>query len=143
MTQPGRENSPDGNEVKVVWDLTVGEPDKVAVRLKDIQNTMDAFEARGLKTRFAMIVRGPASKLITQGPPPQATPELQKAAAQIAPLLEVLAGRGLLVEQCGVALGRQSVRREDLLPLVTVTENSFVTIIDYELQGYAYIPVDK
>lgn len=59
------------------------------------------------------------------------------------PLLDELAARGLLIEQCGIALGRQGVRREDLLPLVTVIQNSFVTIIDYQLKGYAYVPIDR
>ena len=127
----------------MVWDCTLGEPDKFMVRLEDIRATRDAFEGRGLKARFAMIVRGPASKLVTQSPPSQPTPELQKSAARIAPLLKELAGRGMLVEQCGVALSRQGVRREDLLSLVTVIENSFVSIVDYELQGYAYVPVDR
>jgi len=35
------------------------------------------------------------------------------------------------------------VRREDLLSPVTVIQNSFVSIVDYELQGYAYVPVDR
>ena len=143
MTQPRNERTPEVKEAKVTWDCTLGEPDKFMVRLDDILATMDAFEARGLKTRFAMIVRGPASKLVIQHPPPQPTPELQKAAGRIAPLLEKLAARGLLIEQCGIALGRQGVRREDLLPLVTVIQNSFVSIVDYQLQGYAYVPIDR
>ena len=64
MTQSRREHPPEVKEAKVVWDCTLGEPDKFVVRLEDIRTTMDAFEARGLETRFAMIVRGPASKLI-------------------------------------------------------------------------------
>jgi intracellular sulfur oxidation DsrE/DsrF family protein len=130
-------------EARAVWDFTIGEPDKFAMRLEDMRDTMRAFAQRGMKPRFAMIVRGPASKLIMRSPPSPSTPELQKAAARIAPLLEELAGQGLFVEQCGVALGRQGVRREDLLSLVTVIENSFVSIVDYELQGYAYVPVDR
>lgn len=130
-------------EAGVVWDFILGEPDKFALRLGDLRDTMNAFEGRGMKPRFAMIARGPASKLVTKNPPAQATPELQKAAARVAPLLEELAARGLLVEQCGVALVRQGVRREDLLPFVTVIENSYVSIVDYQLQGYAYVPVDR
>lgn len=130
-------------EAKVVWDFTIGEADKFAMRLEDMRDTMSAFAERGMKTRFAMIVRGPASKLVMQSPPPQPTPELQKAVTRIAPLLKELSGRGVFVEQCGVALNRQKVRREDLLPQVTVIQNSFVSIVDYELQGYAYVPVDR
>jgi len=143
MTQARREQKPETMEAKVVWDCTLGEPDKFALRLEDIRATMDAFEERRLKTRFAMIVRGPASKLVTKSPPSQVNPEHQKAAERIAPLLEELAARGVFVEQCGLALGRQGVRREDLLPLVKVIQNSFVSIVDYELQGYAYVPVDR
>ena len=131
------------DEARVVWDFTVGEPDKFAMRLEDMRDTMRTFAKRGMKTRFAMIVRGAASKLITQSPPGASSPELQKAAARIATLLEELAGQGVLVEQCGVALRRQGVRREDLLSLVTVIENSFVSIVDYQLRGYAYVPVDR
>jgi len=143
MTQSRREHPPEAKEAKVVWDCTLGEPDKFVVRLEDIRTTMDAFEARGLKTQFAMIVRGPASKLITQSRPPQPTPELQNAAGRVAPLLKELAARGLSVEQCGIALRRQGVRPEDLVTLVTVIENSFVSIVDYQLRGYAYVPVDR
>ena len=130
-------------EARAVWDFTIGEPDKFAMRLEDMRDTLGAFAECGMKTRFAMIVRGPASKLIAHSPPRQPTPELQNAVARIAPLLKELAGLGVLVEQCGVALDRQKVRREDLLPQVTVIRNSFVSIVDYELQGYAYVPVDR
>lgn len=129
-------------EARVVWDFTVGEPDKFVMRLGDVRDTMNAFEERGMRTRFAMIVRGPASKLVTKAPPHQPTPQLDAAAKRIAPLLAEIEGRGVLVEQCGVALGRQGVSREDLLPFVRVIHNSYVSIVDYEMQGYAYVPVD-
>ncbi|TSA15694.1 MAG: hypothetical protein D4R74_06085 [Betaproteobacteria bacterium] len=143
MTQAQSEHKTEIKEARVLWDCTLGEADKFAVRLEDIRATMDAFEGRGLKTRFAMVVRGPASKLVTRDPPAQATPELQQAAGRIAPLLEKLVARGLMVEQCGIALTRQKVRQEDLLSSVKIVQNSFVSIIDYELQGYAYLPVDR
>lgn len=143
MAQSGSEHTPEVGEARVLWDCTLGEPDKFVVRLEDIRATMDAFEGRGLKTRFAMVVRGPASKLITRSTPSQAIPDLQKAAARIAPLLDELVARGLLIEQCGMALVRQGVRREDLLSSVTVIQNSFVSIVDYQLQRYAYVPVDR
>lgn len=130
-------------EARAIWDFTIGEPDKFAMRLEDMRDALNAFAERGMKTRFAMIVRGPASKLVVKDPPPQATPALQTAAARIAPLLKDLAERGVYVEQCGVALVRQGVRREDLLSLVKVIQNSFVSIVDYERQGYAYVPVDR
>lgn len=130
-------------EARAVWDFTIGEPDKFAMRLEDMRDTLNAFAERGLKTRFAMIVRGPASKLIMRNPPAQATPELQKAVARIAPLLKELVERGVHVEQCGVALVRQGVRQEDLLSLAKVIRNSFVSIVDYERQGYGYVPVDR
>ena len=129
-------------EARVVWDFTVGEPDKFVMRLGDVRDTMNAFEERGMKTRFAMIVRGPASKLVTKAPPSQPTPQLDAAAQRIAPLLAEIEGRGVLVEQCGTALDRQGVSREDLLPFVRVIHNSYVSIVDYEMQGYAYVPVD-
>jgi intracellular sulfur oxidation DsrE/DsrF family protein len=143
MTLSRNEDTPQVKDARVIWDCTLGEPDKFVVRLEDIRATMDAFEARGLKTRFAMVVRGPASKLVTQSPPAQPTPTLQNAAGRIAPLLKELAARGMSIEQCGIALGRQGVRQDDLLPLVKVIQNSFVSIVDYELQGYAYVPVDR
>jgi intracellular sulfur oxidation DsrE/DsrF family protein len=129
-------------EARVVWDFTIGEPDKFVMRLEDMRETMNTFEARGLTARFAMIVRGPASRLMVPEPPAQPTPELTAKARKVAPLLRELADRGVLVEQCGVALGRQGVRREDLLPFVTVIHNSYVSIVDYELRGYAYVPID-
>jgi intracellular sulfur oxidation DsrE/DsrF family protein len=129
-------------EARVVWDFTIAEPDKFVMRLEDVRETMNTLEARGMKTRFAMIVRGPASKLVTKAPPTQPTPELDRAARRIAPLLQELSGRGVVVEQCGVALGRQGVSRENLLPLVSVIHNSYVSIVDYEMQGYAYVPMD-
>jgi intracellular sulfur oxidation DsrE/DsrF family protein len=131
------------DEARAVWDFTIGEPDKFAMRLEDMRDTLDAFAERGMKTRFAMIVRGPASKLMMRNPPAQTTPELQTAAARIAPLLKELVERGVYVEQCGVALVRQGVRREDLLSLAKVIQNSFVSIVDYERRGYAYVPVDR
>lgn len=143
MTPAPNEAPAGAGEAKVIWDCTLGEPDKLMIRLEDIRATMDAFEARGAKTRFAMVVRGPATKLVTWKPPVQETVELDKAAGKIASLLKELSARGLFVEQCGVALGRQGVRREDLLPLVKVIQNSFVSIVDYESQGYAYVPIDR
>ena len=66
--------TPEIAEARAVWDFTIGEPDKFAMRLEDMRDTLNAFAERGMKTRFAMIVRGPASKLLMRNPPAPATP---------------------------------------------------------------------
>ena len=72
MTRPRIERTSEVNEARVTWDCTLGEPDQLMVRLDDIPAAMDESEARGLKTHFAMIVRGPASKLVVRSLPPSA-----------------------------------------------------------------------
>jgi intracellular sulfur oxidation DsrE/DsrF family protein len=43
------------------------------------------------------------------------------------------------LEQCSVAIRQQETRAEDVLPVITVVGNSWISLMAYQSRGYAYI----
>ena len=43
------------------------------------------------------------------------------------------------LEQCSVAIRQQETRAQDVLPEIKVIGNSWISLMAYQSQGYAYI----
>jgi intracellular sulfur oxidation DsrE/DsrF family protein len=68
-------------------------------------------------------------------------PENRPYAGQISALIAQLSKAPGVesLEQCGVAVRHAGTKAENVLPPIKVVANSFVTIMAWETQGYAYI----
>jgi hypothetical protein len=125
----------------VYFDVNIGEPAKLAKRLELIETTYRQLVASGFSPRAVIGIRGKASNFFTRGDGYVLQGDLPMKKA-IAARLESLHGQGLAVEQCRIAAGLQEIDEADFLPQLTIVDNGYVSMIGYQAQGYAFVPMD-
>ena len=85
--------------------------------------------------------RGRASLFITKGDGYVAADE-KGAKLEMKSWIERFRQEGLTIEQCAIAAGLININLKDFLPQIEVVENGYVSLIGYQQQGYAYLPMD-
>jgi intracellular sulfur oxidation DsrE/DsrF family protein len=126
-------------DVKVVYDVIEGNGEKLYGRIETIDETRLELVKQGATPRFILTFRGPATKLV-QTDMEKVKPEDREWATKIADrLAQMSKEKGVRIEQCAVAIRHQGTSREKVLPIIKIVDNSFITIAEYQAQGYAYI----
>ena len=130
-----------GLEAKVYFDLNIGDPEKLAVRMRLIEKTREDLVKRGMVPRIVIGVRGKASNFFTNGEAyvPEADLAIKK---NILAQVERFKDAGLRLEQCRLAADMQGIATTDFLPQLELVGNGYVAMITYQHQGYAYVPMD-
>ncbi len=126
---------------KVVWDINMGDPNKLTLYLKVIQETYDDLVRQGIKPDMIFAFRGRSVQLISTDR--TAVPlEQHMHLDQVAELLADLSQRpGVRMEACSVACQLFGVKAGNLLPRIEAVGNTFVSLIGYQAQGYGTIPI--
>ena len=125
---------------RVVFDINISEPKKLPLYLMVIDETISDLERQGVKPDVILTFRGKAVTLISTDHDNIELTDLEyveKAAEQ----LEALQKRGVRMEGCSVATRLFGVDNATLLPGIEPVGNTFVSLIGYQSQGYAMIPV--
>ena len=131
----------DSGEARVYFDVSIGEPDKLALRLGLIEKTRDDLIAAGLTPRIVVGIRGKASNFFTRDEDYVLESDLsvkKKIQAQVVRLKTLR----IRLEQCWLAADMQGIARTDFLPQLEMVGNGYVAMITYQGQGYAYVPMD-
>ena len=130
---------------KTAWDVTVGDEKKFNDRMDLIRQTAESLKKRGIQPDFVVLIRGPATKFVTQTL--DAT-NFEKEKDKIKNMtgaqatLKKLKDSGVPVEVCAVAMGVQKVAKNNVQPFVTIADNVWENLIVLQNKGYAYMPVD-
>ena len=127
--------------VKVVCDVNVGDPKLLLRRLELIDETYTQLIDAGIHPFFIVAFRGPASKYVTRGSG-YVAPEHQSTKKQIQGWIAQFHENGFSLEQCAIAARGQKVAHGDILPQITVVQNSYISIAAYQNKGYALLPMD-
>jgi len=125
----------------VFFDLNVGDPAKLHTRLQLIETTYSQLVAAGFSPRVVIGVRGMASNYFTRDAgyvPEDDSPVKKEIAAKVAKFRAM----GFAIEQCRIAAGMQGIDVADFLPQVQIVDNGYISMIGYQAQGYAYVPMD-
>ena len=126
---------------KVVWDINMGDPRKLSLYLKVIQETYDDLVRQGVTPDMIFAFRGRSVLLISterEGIPLEQHIYLD----EVAELLKDLSKRpGVRMEACSVACRLFGIKTETLLPRITAVGNTFVSLIGYQAKGYSVIPI--
>jgi uncharacterized protein len=127
--------------VKIVCDMNVGEPKLLLKRMELLDTTYRQIAAAGLKATVVVAFRGKASYFVTKGDgyvPAGAKDAKVKARSWI----ERFKKNGFVIEQCAIAAEMLDIDLKDFLPQVEIVENGYVSLIGYQQQGYAFLPMD-
>ena len=106
-----------------------------------IDDTYTQLIDAGIQPTFIVAFRGPATKYVTRGIR-YVSPENQAIKKEIQGWIEQFQENGISLEQCAIAARGQKVSYEDVLPQITVVQNSYISIVAYQNKGYALLPMD-
>ena len=131
----------DINEGKVVWDVTVGNPKKLLLMLKVIEETYEDLMRQDVKPDMVFAFHGPVMKLITTESPDLALDE-EEAHENVLELLTNFSKKpGIKMESCSIAARLLNIDNDTIITEVKPVGNTFVSLIGYQKQGYALIPI--
>ncbi|NCO52198.1 MAG: DsrE family protein [Deltaproteobacteria bacterium] len=125
----------------VYFDVTLGQPQKLLLRLTLIEETINGLTAAGLTPAVVIGFRGGATLFLTRGDhylPKEDLAAKQAIQAQIRRLKQ----RGYQPEQCALAARLLNVKQEDIITDVPLVANGYISMIGYQSRGYAYVPMD-
>ncbi len=126
-------------EVKMIFDIGTGDPNKLLSRLELIEQTRAGLVRQGVRPRFVLAFRGPASRL-TQKDLSLIKASDQALAAKIHERLVAMSkDKNLELDQCAMGNTLQRVKNEDTYPELNFVSNRFVTISSYKNKGYGYL----
>lgn len=139
LTSGGALNYP--QDVKVVFDVNVGEAPLLLLRLNLIEKTLRQIREEGKNYLAVIAFRGGATDYITKGDK-YVPANLLEIKRKIRVQLNKLALMGAVLQQCAIAAELRDVSLGDILDEVSVVKNGYISIIGFQNQGYAFVPMD-
>lgn len=127
--------------VKVIWDINAADPVKLARTLRVVARTYDDLRDQGAQPDMVFAFRGPSVQFIgTQRgtEPAEVLEALDGIAEQLTKLMQ---HPGVRMEICGIAALNNGVALSAVLEGIVPVNNTFVSLIGYQRQGYALIPI--
>ena len=127
--------------VGVIFDVNVGNPQKLLLRLKLIEETVSSLVGDAVTPDVVVAFRGGATLFMTQGDkylPVEVLPLKEQIQAQVKHLKTL----GYRIEQCAVAVRLLKVDPQDIIAEVPLVGNVYISMIGYQNRGYAFVPMD-
>ncbi len=130
-------------EGRILWDVTLSDPEKLLARLGVIEQTYRDLEGQGVTPRMVFGFRGGSVRLLTRDAPDRSMEHAQTILQIHARLAELHALAGVeRMEVCSIASRRSGITQADLVEPLVEVGNTFVTAAAYAQRGYAKIKID-
>jgi intracellular sulfur oxidation DsrE/DsrF family protein len=129
------------SEAKVIFDINVGDPDLLLLRLKFVDKTYQQLREFGVEPKFVLAFRGKASRYVTSGEDYLHPDDLAQK-RQVEDWIKAFSKSAMTLEQCAMAASLQKIANEDFLPEIKVVANGYISMIGYQNKGYAFVPMD-
>ncbi len=129
-------------EVKIVWDVTIGNEALFEDRLCLIQHTAEVIRKNGMAPNFVIVIHGPATKFVANSiSKTKFGNECLGRLPAIQKIIVEMNEDGMRFVQCQVPMIRKDVSKDNILPFVSVSETVFYDLAILQMKGYAYIPI--
>jgi hypothetical protein len=134
------------DERKAMFDLTSGEADKIESRIVgNIKYLGDYYIKQGDEFKAVVVISGKSYKYFIQdlkNSPFQDDEELAAAQEKLKPmLLEFHEEYGVRFDMCGSGMRSRNIKAESLYSFVHTDKMKYVYSINWQNEGYAYIPI--
>jgi len=129
------------SEAHIYFDVSLGDPAMLILRLDLVERTLSQLKGAGIAAQAVVGFRGPASRYITIDEHYVLEEEIGKK-EKIQEWVKKFSSQGITIELCSIASKQQGVEYTDVLPEVTVVNNGYVSLIGYQMKGFAVIPMD-
>lgn len=126
---------------KVVFDINVGKPNMLLLRLKFVDKTYQQLSKFGVTPSFVLAFRGKASRYVTNTEDYVHPDDLAKK-REVEEWIKHFSKTGMTLEQCELAAELQGIDNDEFLPQVKVVANGYISMIGYQNKGYAFVPMD-
>jgi len=134
-------------ERKVVFDLRAGDPGRMEDRLVgDIKYMADHYEKQGIDFKAVVVISGRAYKYFIDdldNSPYKEEEGISELQDKFRPMFKELSeDYGVTFEMCTVGMKILNIKPESLYSYVNSDKLQAVYLIDWQSQGYAYVPVN-
>jgi intracellular sulfur oxidation DsrE/DsrF family protein len=144
MADKIKTKSKNPKEVKVVWDVTIGNDALFEDRMGLIQQAADVIRKNGMSPRFVIVIHGPATKFATRSlHGTKFESEKIERLPDIRKIISKMNKDNMTFIQCQVPMTRNNVSEDNLLPFISVSETVFYDLAILQMKGYAYIPINE
>lgn len=131
-------------EVRVVWDVTIGNEAMFEDRLGLIRQTADVIRKNKMNPVFVIVIHGPATKFAARSlTGTKFENENLKRLSDIQGIILEMNKDSMSFIQCQVPMTRNYVSEDNLLPFISVSETVFYDLAILQMKGYAYIPIHE
>lgn len=125
-------------EHKVVFDCSSSDAYYVKTRMSLIEKTINMIEQQGDKATVAITLHGSCvpmvSKTFEEIVDDNDLPDVQAAQDK---LITLINDKRVSVVACAMSLEANAIEKEDVLPAIKISKNSFIDTIAYQNDGYA------
>jgi len=126
-------------EYKAIFDCSSKDAAYVASRMFLIERTMDMMVSDGDKAKFILTIHGGCAPIVSKNfdeviENEDDLPVIQKAQTQ---LKHLAIKKDVKVIVCAMSLNANTIEKEDVLPFIKISKNSFIETIGYQNDGYA------
>lgn len=127
---------------KVVWDVSMANPETLALFLSVVRETYDDLARQNVKPEMVLAIHGVPVKYVRANRDDLPL-ETSTAVDKINDVLDDLAKRpGIRIEVCSIANRLFGVDNASIKPNYHVVGNTWVSLIGYQAQGYAVVPIN-
>ncbi|MDE0250194.1 MAG: hypothetical protein OXK72_04205 [Gammaproteobacteria bacterium] len=126
---------------KVVWDVTVGNPTKLSLLLKVIEETYEDLVRQNVTPDMVFLYHGPVMKLISNQVLDLPLDQEEDHEAVLAQIQQLSRLPGIRMESCSISARMLEIDNAEVMPEIKPVGNTFVSLIGYQAKGYSMIPV--
>ncbi|MDQ7043927.1 MAG: DsrE family protein [Sulfurimonas sp.] len=123
---------------KVVFDCSASDAEYIKTRMWLVGKTIDMFEKNGESVDVALTLHGSCVAMSSENyeliVPDEEMQEIKKAQEY---LLLLSKRKNVAITVCAMSLAKNAIAKEDVLPFIHISPNSFLDTIRYQNDGYA------
>ena len=125
-------------EYRAVFDCSSKDAGYVASRMFLIERTIDMIEKNSDTVKFAITIHGGCAPIVSKNYDEiilddKQLQHIKRSQKQLIKLVK----KGVDVVVCAMSLNANTIPKEDVIPSVKISENSFIETIGYQNDGYA------
>ena len=127
--------------IKAVYDVRKSDPRALDGYLKAIVTNVENLEKEGVQADLVMVFISHSVKFINTAPALETEADYGSELESIAASVKTLQDLGVRMEACNGATRAFDVDNDTLLPGIEPVRSGFISLMGYQNNGYALVPV--
>ena len=125
-------------EYKAIFDCSSGDSQYISSRIALVEKTMNMIQANGDTTKFAITLHGECVAMVSKNYADiTADEDLSQIKKAQETLIKLSQRRNIEIVACAMSLESNAIEKEETLPFIKISSNSFMDAIRYQNLGYA------